>query len=196
MSTCRVGNYENYSAYKPEKSRTSIPASENTGIPAANDMDSFEKSNVYHTDFGKVSAMKQALWNKIDAFENMVNTLFQRQGVVYKQSESIRDNLERLMAAGGVDQAELLAAQQAIGEDGEWGAEKTAQRILDFAKALCGGDPSKIELLRDAVQKGFSQAEKLWGGQLPDVCGHTYDRVMQLFDEWANPGTPTESIES
>jgi hypothetical protein len=70
-----------------------------------------------------------------------------------------------------------------LAEDGYWGAEKTAERILAFAKDLSGGDPTKIELLRDAVIKGFGEAEKLLG-ELPEVSQRTYELVMKGFDAW------------
>ena len=54
-----------------------------------------------------------------------------------------------------VDAATKLQAQADIAEDGYWGVEKTSDRIIDFAKALTGGDPDKIEEMRDAFKKGF-----------------------------------------
>ena len=63
--------------------------------------------------------------------------------------------------------------------------KQTSQRILDFAVALTGGDPSKIEAMRDAFKKGYEMAEKAWGGELPDICKDTYDAVFKGFDEMA-----------
>ena len=39
------------------------------------------------------------------------------------------------------------AGQKDIAEDGYWGVEKTSDRILDFAKALSGGDKDKADEL-------------------------------------------------
>ena len=63
--------------------------------------------------------------------------------------------------------------------------EKTSDRIIDFATALTGGDPSKIEDMRAAFKKGYEQAEKAWGGELPEISQKTYDAVMQKFDKLA-----------
>ncbi len=82
-----------------------------------------------------------------------------------------------------VDAATKLQAQADIAEDGYWGVKQTSGRILDFAKALTGGDPSKIEDMRKAFQKGYKQAEKTWGGNLPDISRQTYDAVMKGFDD-------------
>lgn len=84
-----------------------------------------------------------------------------------------------------VDPATKLQAQQDISEDGYWGVKQTSGRILDFANALTGGDPDKIEEMREAFQKGYKQAEKTWGGKLPDISQQTYDAVMQGFDDMA-----------
>lgn len=85
-----------------------------------------------------------------------------------------------------VDAATKAQAQADIAEDGYWGVEQTSSRILDFAKALTGGDPDKIEEMRNAFEKGFKQATKTWGDELPDISQKTYVATMQKFDEWAN----------
>lgn len=84
-----------------------------------------------------------------------------------------------------VDAATKLQAQQDISEDGYWGVKQTSSRILDFATALTGGDPDKIEDMRKAFEKGYKQAEKTWGGELPDISKQTYDAVMKGFDDMA-----------
>ncbi|MCR5798999.1 MAG: hypothetical protein K6G69_02895 [Lachnospiraceae bacterium] len=84
-----------------------------------------------------------------------------------------------------VDPATKAQAQADIAEDGYWGVNQTSDRILDFAKALSGGDPSKIEELRDAFKKGFEMATKTWGDTLPDISQRTYEATMSKFDKWA-----------
>ncbi len=84
-----------------------------------------------------------------------------------------------------VDAATQAQAQADIAEDGYWGVEQTSSRILDFAKALTGGDPSKIEEMREAFEKGFKQATETWGGELPDISQRTYEATMKKFDDWA-----------
>ena len=84
-----------------------------------------------------------------------------------------------------VDAATKLQAQADIAEDGYWGVKQTSDRIISFANALTGGDPDKIEDMREAFKKGYAQAEKKWGGSLPDISKQTYDEVMKKFDEMA-----------
>lgn len=84
-----------------------------------------------------------------------------------------------------VDPATKAQAQADIAEDGYWGVTQTSERILDFANALTGGDPSKLESMRDAFMKGYKMAEKTWGGELPEISRKTYDAVMSGFDKLA-----------
>ena len=37
--------------------------------------------------------------------------------------------------------------------------------------------------MREAFKKGYSQAEKTWGGELPEISKNTFDAVMKGFDE-------------
>jgi len=77
-------------------------------------------------------------------------------------------------------------AQKDIADDGYWGVNQTSDRIIDFAKALTGGDPDKIEDMRAAFEKGFKKAGKTWGGNLPDISQRTYEAVMEKFDKMAS----------
>ncbi len=97
------------------------------------------------------------------------------------------DSIWRFLASGKftVSAAAKEEAQKAISEDGFYGVKNTSDRILEMAKALTGGDPDKIEDMRNAFKKGFEQATKSWGQALPDISHQTYDAVMEGFDNWA-----------
>lgn len=84
-----------------------------------------------------------------------------------------------------VDAETKAQAQADIAEDGYWGVNQTSDRILDFAKALTGGNPDKIEEMREAFKKGFEMATKTWGDELPDISQKTYEATMKKFDAWA-----------
>ena len=106
-----------------------------------------------------------------------------------KQSTTYGDanNIWQFLASGNytVDADTQAKAQEDISENGYWGVSQTSSRILDFATALTGGDPSKIEDMWDAFKKGYAQAEKTWGGKLPDISEKTYKAVMDGFDKMA-----------
>ncbi len=91
---------------------------------------------------------------------------------------------------------QIQQAQDDIGEGGYFSAEKTSERLMEFAKTISGGNPEKIELLRDAVIEGFKQAEEMWGDDFPQISKDTFNMVMDSFDEWASEsGIELESIE-
>ena len=95
------------------------------------------------------------------------------------------DSIWKFLAKGDftVDAATKAQAQEDISENGYWGVNQTSSRILDFAKALAGDDPDKLEQMRSAFEKGYKEAEKTWGGELPEISRQTFDAVMKGFDE-------------
>lgn len=84
-------------------------------------------------------------------------------------------------------------AAKSISSGGYWGADQTAQRILDFAVAYAGDDQKKLDEMKAAFEKGYQMAEKAWGGKLPDVCRQTYDAVMSGFDKLKGGGAEEET---
>lgn len=113
---------------------------------------------------------------------NMVHELFNKQANSYGQST----DMWRFLASGKftVDAQTKAQAQADIAEDGYYGVKKTSERMFEFAMALSGGDVDKMKELQSAVEKGYKQAEKTWGGQLPDISKQTLDATNQLFEDY------------
>ena len=99
------------------------------------------------------------------------------------------NNIWRFLASGKftVDAETKQKAQEAISEDGYWGVKQTSDRIVSFATALAGDDSDALEKMRDAFIKGYKQAEKTWGGELPDISKRTYDSVLEKLDKLIKP---------
>ncbi len=117
---------------------------------------------------------------------DIVHKMMGKQANAYGIANSDNDDsIWKFLAKGDftVDAATKAQAQEDISEDGYWGVNQTSGRILDFAKALAGDDPEKLEQMRTAFEKGYKQAEKTWGGELPDISKKTFDAVMKGFDE-------------
>lgn len=199
------GNNYNYSSYLASKNKSSDDAKvENkTEKPAETtenkkntsaDGDTYVKGS-YKQDTKKINMFQTELKNKTESFQRMISSMFQKQGVRYNKAAGIKDNLQNLIASGGVSEADKLQAQKDISEDGYWGVDATADRILDFAKALSGGDPSKAEELKNAVLKGFKEAEKAWGGELPEISQKTLDKVLKGFEEWTSSSSTEATAE-
>lgn len=111
---------------------------------------------------------------------NIVNKMLGEQATKFTEAS---DDFWATLAKGGfsVDAAAKKEAQEAISEDGYYGVKQTSQRIFDFASALAGDDVEKMKEMQAAFEKGFKQATKAWGRDLPDISNQTYDAVNDLF---------------
>lgn len=182
-----------YDAYQTSQSASAKAAEETTsqsgktedsGVvyePSKDTKSSTKKTYTQNTDL--VNKLKADAESRAQQLQNIVQQLLTKQGKTYNTANDIWRTL-----AGGdfqVDAATKAQAQADIAEDGYWGVKKTSERILDFATALTGGDPDKIEEMRAAFEKGYKMAEKTWGGKLPDISKRTYDAVMAGFDKMA-----------
>jgi hypothetical protein len=84
-----------------------------------------------------------------------------------------------------VDNTVQEEAKKSVSDGGPFSPERLSDRIVDFARALSGGDKEKISTLRKAIEEGFNEAAKVLGG-LPDISLQTYDLVMEKLDRWEN----------
>lgn len=82
-----------------------------------------------------------------------------------------------------VDETARMEAKELIGANGPLSVEATSDRIVNFAKAISGGDKSKMDTLKKAIDKGFKEAEKILG-ELPEISQKTYTRIMEKLDAW------------
>ncbi|HZJ76455.1 MAG TPA: hypothetical protein VFC70_01985 [Oscillospiraceae bacterium] len=108
--------------------------------------------------------------------------------LLLKQGHSIKTITDEEWAGVKIDEATRLEAQDMIAPGGPLSAEAVSDRIVDFAKAVSGGDIEKLDMLRGAIEKGFKQAETILG-ELPEISGKTYRLVMEKLDSWAQETT-------
>ena len=96
------------------------------------------------------------------------------------------DEFWRMFADGKVtvDAAAKAKAQEDISEDGYWGVKQTSERLFDFASALAGDNVEMMEKMQKAMEKGFGQATKTWGKELPSISKDTYDAANKLFEDY------------
>lgn len=129
-----------------------------------------------------IAQMKADTEARIAQMQDLVRKMMQGQGNALAQT----DDVWKFLASGDytVTEAAKLQAQEDISENGYWGVEQTSQRILDFAKALSGGDVSKADLLLDAFKKGYEEATGAWGKELPSISKDTYKAVEEKFAAW------------
>ena len=131
-----------------------------------------------------VESLKADLENQNTRFMNMMTQMFQKQGITGLTAGS--DEFWQTIASGNysVDAATKAEAQAAISEDGYWGVKQTSQRLFDFAYALAGDDVDKMKEMQEAMYAGFEEAEKSWGGELPEISYQTREAADALFEEY------------
>ena len=145
-----------------------------------------ESFGTYKIDRQKLNQIKQDFAQNTDSFKEMVRAMLEKQGIKYERVMKAFENGEDPFVE--IDGETRAKAKEAISENGYWGVNKTAERLLDFAKTISGGDPSKIETLKAAFKEGFEKAKEAFGGKLPEISQQTYDKVMEGFDAWQNGG--------
>jgi len=186
------GNYETKAKTTTEKQENITTESKtDSGVvyePSKQEPTDSSKK-IYKQDTSLINKLKAEVDARTEQFRSLVEKLIMGQGNAIGTADDIWSFLRK--GDFTVDAATKAQAQADIAEDGYWGVEQTSDRIIDFAKALTGGDPDKIEEMKEAFEKGFKQAEKTWGGELPEISKKTYDAVFEKFDAWAAESTKT-----
>ena len=114
--------------------------------------------------------------SKYGMLQSLVANLLKEQGINTKIT--IGDTEIDLTA---ISQDE---AKELVSEDGYFGVEQTSERIFQFAVGIAGGDPSRIDAIKEGIDKGFAEAKEAFGDWLPDISYDTYDAVMKKLDAW------------
>ena len=135
-----------------------------------------KSKNIDHNEINRLIAEAEKSYQGL---RELVQKLISRQG---KKIEDLLSGKEVLM----VDEETRVKAQEAISEHGEWGVQAVSDRLVAFAKAISGNDKAKLAEVKGAIERGFKEAEKAFGGQLPEISYKTYDETMRKLDEWAN----------
>jgi len=114
---------------------------------------------------------------KYAALQGLVASLLKEQGVDTKFS--IGDTTSDIADLTPEEAGELIA------DDGYFGVEQTSERIFQFAVGIAGGDPARLDAIKQGVEQGFQEALEAFGNWLPDISYKTYDAVMKKLDDWA-----------
>ena len=129
-----------------------------------------------------ISRLKADAEARTQQLQQLVQQMISKQGNAYGQA----NDMWKFLASGyfTVDARTKAQAQADIAEDGYWGVKQTSERIFDFAKALSGGDMDKMKEMQAAFEKGFKQATKTWGKELPQISQDTRSAVNKLFEDF------------
>ena len=140
-----------------------------------------ETTKTYTSNTELVDKLKAEADARTESLRNLVEKLLGQQATKYGEATDVWSFLKS--GEYEVDPETKAQAQADIAEDGYWGVEKTSDRIVQFAMALTGGDPDKLDSMIDAFKEGYRQAEETWGGELPEISKKTYDAVLDKFEK-------------
>ena len=185
MKTGNIGNTNPYAGFQ-NKVNTGKHQMATVTAPFKPPIDTYTPSIKGAADPARVSELWRETNHAGDALRKLISSALgiedaTGQGFWARRSGNLK-----------LSEADRAQAQQLISEDGFFGVKQTTARIMDFAKALVGEGASdqQIEKMRAAVQKGFDDVARMFGGfdKLPDVTKQTHAAIMSAFDEWKSGG--------
>ena len=100
-----------------------------------------------------------------------------------KDYEAFQSFLEKIGYQGkAIAELDREEAEALVAEDGFFGIAKTAERIADFVLEGARGEESLLRAGREGILRGFKEAERLWGGKLPEISYKTIDKAVKMID--------------
>lgn len=181
-------NTSTTSAKAAEAAAEKKTTAEDKGVvyePSTNAKDS---NSTKVTDYSSiVTKLKQQQASHTQQLQNLVDKLLNKQADKYTSLADMFKNIT-------VDPATAAQAQKDIGEDGYWGVNQTSDRLVEMAQALSGGDATKADLMINAIKKGYDQAAKAWGGDLPDICQKTIDAATEKLNKWRDSMNEAQTV--
>lgn len=182
-TTSTTDKYNSYSSQTAAKTKETAVKETNSGVVYEPSTEKESPKKTYKPNAELVAKLKADSDARAQQMKTLVEQMMSKQGQTLGKTDSIWSFLAK--GEFTVDPAVKAQAQADIAEDGYWGVEQTSSRIVDFATALTGGNPDKVEEMRAAFEQGFKNATKTWGGKLPDISQRTYQAVMDKFDKLA-----------
>jgi len=128
-----------------------------------------------NVDKAAIQRLKEESEKAYSQIRELVRQLLEKQGLTFKDIDGLEIR---------IDDETRIKAQEMIGEGGPFSPEAVSDRIVEFAKAISGGDKGKIDEIRSAIEKGFKEAAEALGGTLPEISWKTYELINEKLDAW------------
>lgn len=198
ISQVMTANYENAKIGKDtEKKNTESLAETTLAEGAAAEYEKSEvseKQQVTKYDAATIEKMKAEAEMKTAQLRTLVEKMLLKQGQKFTTLEDAFDMIKE----GTIEVDDEIATEAAkeVADDGYWGVEQTSERLFSFAKALAGNDPTKADSMLEALQKGFDEATKSWGSELPDICQKTLEATRKKLSDWRDGVTAETAAET
>ncbi len=183
-------SYQTIAAKTDTKAKAEDVAEKKADVGATYEKSAETKSPAYSinkmSEEDRTKLVEQLKADQASREASFLNIIQQTLGGQVKTFAMTSEEMWKKLASGDftVDAATQKQAQEDISEDGYWGVKQTSQRLFDFASALAGDDPEKMKKMQDAMQKGFDEATRTWGKDLPDISKDTLEAANKLFDDY------------
>lgn len=187
-----VSTYESKSKTSAAVSTSTADTASSTGVVYEKSDETTTKSATYSINkmssedrAALVEQLKADQESRQQSLLSLVQSTFTGQASSFSLTVN-SDDVWKLFADGNftVDAAAKKQAQEDISENGYWGVTQTSQRLFDFASALAGDDVETMQAMQEAMLKGFKQATKSWGKDLPQISQDTLSAANNLFEEY------------
>lgn len=186
-NTPAASKADNVKAAEENKAATSPKTSDTTAVVYEKGSSEVkETAKTYTANTEMVEKLKADQAERASQFQKLVMDTLTKQGATFGNANVFTSDFWKQFSEKGmtVDEAAVKQAQADIAEDGYWGVKQTSERMVDFAKALTGGDPSKIDEMEKAFEKGYAEATKAWGDELPQLSKDTFEATKAGFQAW------------
>lgn len=151
----------------------------------------------------EVASLRQALRESnlaVAGFQKLLHRFLKAVDPSYGERFRSFDPVAARVRAVEEEHAEFLAVTQTVtvtlavpegAPAGYWSVESTAGRLRDFAVSLyAGGDRGEHSAtMARAMEQGFRDAQRAFGGTLPEISRQTVDLAQELLARWAQEGT-------
>lgn len=179
---------------KTEETKEKSTESSEAAVYEKSEQTTDSNKKIYKRDNATVEKLLQESEKRTQALRDLVQKMLLKQGETYTESTDIYSLLREGKLK--VDPEVSAQAQKDVAEDGYWGVEQTSDRLVSFAKALSGGDTTKADEMIAAVKKGFEQATKAWGNELPGITKDTMDAAISKLEAWRDGTDSSSSMSS
>ena len=133
----------------------------------------------------------------VAGFQKLLHRFLKATDPRYADHYRGSDPVEARTRAVESDHAEFLAVNQTVRvtlsmpeevPSDYWSVETTAGRLRDFAISLfAGGDrPAHAAEMARGMEQGYEEAQRAFGGTLPEVSRRTVDLAQELLAQWGS----------
>ena len=197
FTTNAYNTYETMSNNNPTYSTTKVKSDEaiaqenkihNSAVNVSISMQSLELYlNIKSAEFSQQNSTSQS------SLMNIINNVEVYDFLSGKENQS-GFSLQSIGYDGKpITELTVDEAKDLVSENGFFGVNETSARVSGFVMNLAGNNVASLQEARKGVVQGFEDAEKMWGGELPEISYETQKQTLKVIDEKIDELLKTDS---